>query len=120
MPTPSTRNAWNGSCVAVTQPGRERRRPEAIAGPREAHARVGRVLARIQADEQHAHARADGVGEHARSRRLDVDPLFAVVDERIDVEARALDDVAQPRRRPPREVASGEPVVGVLVSADPT
>ena len=75
--------------------GRERRRPEPVAGPGEADARVGRVDARVQADDQHAHAGTDGVGQHAGARRLDVDPLLAVVDELVDVEARALDDVAQ-------------------------
>ena len=53
-------------------------------------------------------------GKHARARRLDVDPLLAVVDELVDREARAFDDVAEALDRPPREVAAREPVVVVL------
>ena len=42
----------------------------------------------------------DGVGQRAAARRLDVDPLLAVVDRtRRYVEARAFDDVARARRR---------------------
>jgi hypothetical protein len=76
------------------EPGRKRRGPEPVPRSCEPDSGVGRVLARIETDQQHAHARADGVGEHPRARCLDVDPLFAVVDELVDREARAFDDVA--------------------------
>ena len=99
MPTPSTRQrVRTGSRASVHEPGRERGRPEAVAGPREAEALVGREDARVQADDQHAHVGADRVGEHAGAGRLDVDPLLAVVDARQDLEARALDDLAELRR----------------------
>ena len=81
MPTRSTRSAWSGSWVRGDEAGRERGGPEAVAGPGEAVAHVGGVDARVEPDDQHAHAGTDGVGEHARARRLDVDPLLAVVDE---------------------------------------
>ena len=55
----------------------------------------------------------DGVGQHPGTRRLDVDPLLAVVDEVVDVEARALDDVAEALGGPPGEVPARERVVVV-------
>ena len=81
MPMPSTRSACTGSWARVTMPGVERGGPEAVAGPRESVPDVGRVLARVQPDDEQAHAGPDGVGQRARARRLDVDPLLTVVDE---------------------------------------
>ena len=79
MPTPSTRSAWNGSRAAVTSPDASAAGQKRLPGPREPEALVGREDARVQADDQHAHAGADRVGEHVGSGRLDVDPLLAVV-----------------------------------------
>ena len=78
----------------VTMPGVERGGPEAVAGPGEAVAGVGRVHARVQADDQQAHAGPDRVGERAGAGGLHVEPLLAVVDERRRSRSRR-----RPRRR---------------------
>ena len=114
MPTPSTRSAWNGIVRAGDEPGRERRGPEAVARPREAVADVGRVARSGSARRSSTRMSGpDGVGQRAGARRLDVDPLLAVVDELVDRRS------PRPRRRraaaraATREVPAREPVVGV-------
>ena len=92
--------------------GLDGRGPEAVAGSGEADTDVGREDARVQTDDEHTHVGPDRVGQHVRARRLDVDPLLAVVAAASDLEAGALDQLAELAGREVREQTTAERIVG--------
>ncbi len=92
-----------GSWSRVTQPGRERRGPEAVAGSGEADAGVGRVQARVQARRSGCACRAPTVsGSVGRDGASTVIHSPSARD-RVDLEAGAGHDIGERSRLPARE-----------------
>ena len=89
-----------GVAIARHEARGQRGGPEPVPGAREADTGVGREQARVQADEQHAHRRADGVGKCPQPRRGHFDSTVAAVDDLVDRKARALDNPAEPHGIP--------------------
>ena len=125
MPMPCAASAWRGVAVARHEPGRERRRPEAVAGPGEADAGVGRVDRRVEPAHQQAHPRPDGVGQRAGAggARLEPERFVGVDRARVDGEARADQDVGRARpalhaenQRPGKSSSGSSPLVSPACS----
>ena len=69
MPTPWSTERVARVAVARHEAGGERGGPEAVPGPGEPDAGVGRVQARVEPADEQAHPGADEVGQGARARR---------------------------------------------------
>ena len=81
--------------------GGEHRRPEAVAGPLVAHARVGRGGAGVEAHDQQAHPGRHGVGKAALALDVDLHGVVARPGLAEDDEAGADDQVGRTIRPPP-------------------